>query len=307
MLFFLAGCANLTTNFNANEREKHITVGYAINNLNDTFQIYVLNAAKEEAAKDGIQVIAQNAQDDLITQQDIVNGLIENDVDALVVVPVDTSAMDPITKAAQKAGIPLVYVNRNPFEDVKDMPNDVFYVGSNEKEAGTIQGKYVAEALGGKGKATVLTLALGLQSTRERTNGVKEAFSNYQDMSVLNTETAKGQRDQAVTIAENWLQAYGDDLDAIIANNDEMALGAVQALQTTQNDHVIVVGIDATPDGLQAIKDGKMEATVFQNASAQGVQAIKKIAGLSKGEKQDAITFIPFELVTQDNVDDYID
>lgn len=306
-LFILMGCSNMTTRFNAEEREENITIGYAINNLNDTFQTYILEAAKEQAAKDDINLIVQNAQDDLIMQQDIVNSLIQNDVDALIVVPVDTSAMSPITEAAEEAGIPLIYLNRNPFSESEEMPENVFYVGSDERQAGVLQGEYVAEQLNGQGNVSILTLALGLQSTTERTNGVQEAFEAYPDMNVLNAETAKGQRDQAVTIAENWLQAYGNDLNAIIANNDEMAMGAVQALESNGREDVMVMGIDANPDALQAIKHGRMSGTIFQDAKAQGVEAVKAARNAVRGVEQESIVFIDFELVTQENVEEYME
>src|SRR5690606_32615341 len=131
-------------------------IGYSCNNFNDTFQTYIVDAAKAYVAEHPeLSIDVQDAQEDVIKQQDQVNAFIEQGVDALVVVPVDTSAMDPITKAAKDAGIPLVYVNRNPFGE-NAVPENVYYVGSQEVIAGQLQMEFVGEQLGGKGNVAIL-------------------------------------------------------------------------------------------------------------------------------------------------------
>lgn len=132
-----------------------IKIGYAINNMNDTFQTYIVDAAKEKADEYGYSIDIQDAQEDVIKQQDQVNAMIEQGVDAIIVVPVDTSAMDPITKAVTEAGIPLVYVNRNPFGE-GDIPEGVFYVGSQEIVAGQFQGEYLIKLMGEEGGVAIL-------------------------------------------------------------------------------------------------------------------------------------------------------
>ena len=210
----------------AGKSEGKMTVGYAINNLNDTFQTYILEAAKDKAKENDMSIRVENAKEDLIAQQDQVNTLIQNGVDALIVVPVDTSAMDPITKAAQNADIPLIYVNRNPYAGKEDkMPKNVYYVGSEEITAGIMQMEFIGEKLGGKGNIAILMGILGNEGAMKRTEGVEQVIKEkYPEMKVLNKETAEWQRDKAIAVTENWISSYGKDINAVIANNDEMAL-----------------------------------------------------------------------------------
>lgn len=282
-------------------------IGYVINNLNDTFQTYILNAAEESAAELGYEFEVVNSEEDLIKQQDHVNTLIQTGVDGLVVVPVDTSAMGPITDAAVAAGIPLVYINRNPYVGNEDqMPEGVYYVGSEEIQAGIMQGEHAAELLDGEGGVAVLMGILGNEGAVARTAGVEQAIEEYEGMTILGSETGEWQRDQALTITENWLSAYGDELKAILANNDEMALGAIQALQNTGREDVIVMGVDAIPDAIAAIEAGTLTATMFQDAVGQGAGSVDILNALFNGETvEEKITFVEFQLVNAENVADF--
>lgn len=282
-------------------------IGYVINNLNDTFQTYILNAAEETAKEFGYQFEVVNSEEDLIKQQDHVNTLIQTGVDGLVVVPVDTSAMGPISDAAVAAGIPLVYINRNPYAGNEDsMPENIYYVGSDEIQAGIMQGEHAAELLNGEGGIAILMGILGNEGAMARTSGVEQTVAEYEGMKILGSETGEWQRDQALTITENWISAYGDELKAVLANNDEMALGAIQALQNSGRTDVIVMGVDAIPDALVAVEEGTMTATMFQDAVGQGAGAIDILDTLFNGnEVSEKITFIDFKLVNQENVEDF--
>ena len=285
-----------------------VKIGYAINNLNDTFQTYILESAQEAAKENGFKVRVENAKEDLISQQDQVNTLIQNGVKALIVVPVDTSAMEPITKAAQNANIPLVYVNRNPYAGKEDtMPENVYYVGSEEITAGIMQMDFVGEQLDGEGKIAVLMGILGNEGAMKRTAGVEQVMKEkYPNMEILNKETAEWQRDKALTIAENWISTYGDDLKAIVANNDEMALGAVQAAKKNKRNDLIVTGVDAIPDALEAVEKEELSATVFQDGVGQGEGSISIIKTVLDGDKpKENVTYVPFQLVTKENVADF--
>lgn len=285
-----------------------VKIGYAINNLNDTFQTYILESAQEAAKENGFKVRVENAKEDLISQQDQVNTLIQNGVKALIVVPVDTSAMEPITKAAQNANIPLVYVNRNPYAGKEDtMPENVYYVGSEEITAGIMQMEFIGEKLDGEGKIAVLMGILGNEGAMKRTAGVEQVMKEkYPNMEILNKETAEWQRDKALTIAENWISTYGDDLKAIVANNDEMALGAVQAAKKSKRNDLIVTGVDAIPDALGAVEKEELSATVFQDGVGQGEGAVSIIKTVLDGEKpKENVTYVPFQLVTKENVADF--
>jgi len=167
------------------------TVGYCINNLNDTFQTYILEAAKTAITEAGGQIEVNDATEDTIKQQDQVNSFIAKGVKGLIVVPVDTSSMDAITNAARNAGIPLCYVNRNPFAGKEDsMPDGVYYVGSQEIVAGRLQGERVGELLQGKGGVAILVGILGNEGALKRTEGNKEVLaSKYPEITVLAEQT----------------------------------------------------------------------------------------------------------------------
>src|SRR5690606_21235936 len=132
--------------------------------------------------------------------------------------------------------------------------------------------------------------------------------AKYPDITILAEQTAEWDRAKAMSLMENWIQSYGTQIDAVFAQNDEMGMGALQALeQANLKDQVVVVSIDAIGDALQAVKDGRLDATVYQDAKAQGKQAVEM--ALDFINHRDSIAekhvFIPFHLVTNDNVEDF--
>jgi inositol transport system substrate-binding protein len=281
-----------------------VTIGFAQCNLNDTFQTYVTDAAKAKAEELGYTMEVQDAQEDVVKQQDQVYTMIEQGFDVIMVVPVDTSAMGPITDAVTAAGIPLVYVNRNPF-GTDNPPEGVYYVGSQEIVAGQLQGQYLVELMGETGGVGILMGILSNEGAVKRTEGNKEVLSQYAGIEILAEETGEWQSDKAMAITENWLTAYGDKLNAILANNDGMAIGAVQALATAGREDVIVLGVDAIPDAVQMVADGTLDATVLQDAVGQGAGGVDVAAKVMNGETPDPISWIDFVLVTPENVADF--
>jgi ABC-type sugar transport system substrate-binding protein len=291
---------------NAAASGDRIKIGYACPNINNTFQTYLVDAAKVYAEKNNVELIVVDGQQDVIMQQDQVKALIEQGVQALMVTPADTSAMEPVTEAAKAAGIPLVYFNTNPYSD-GNMPEGTYYVGSQEVTAGELQMTAAGDKLGGKGNIAILMGGLTYEASFERTQGVKNIIeSTYPDIKVLAEETAEWQREKAVSVVENWITAYGDTLDAIFANNDEMALGAIMALQSAGITDVLVFGVDATPDGIKAVEEGALTATVFQDAVGQSEGSMEIAIKAVKGESiAETVKWIPYVLVTKDNVADF--
>ncbi len=284
-----------------------LSVGYSSVDMNNTFQTYLAAAAEDKAEELGCTITITDAQNDVVKQQDQVKALIQQGVDCLVVVPADSSAMAPITSAAQKAGIPLVYCNVNPFDDFADIPEGVHYIGSDETEAGTMQAEMLGEEIQSGGVA-ILQGGLEYEATYKRTAGNEDTFAaEYPDIEILTEEDANWQRDEAINVVNNWITAYGDDLAGICANNDEMALGAVEALKAAGREDVKVVGIDATPDGCSSVQNGELLATVFQDSVGQGGGAVEIAVGMANGEEQeDTYTMIPYQKVTADNVEEFI-
>ena len=281
-------------------------VGYVCNNFNDTFQTYVMDAAKDyfDGVAD-VELVLQDAQEDVIKQQDLVNTFIAQGVDALIVVPVDTSAMDPIVRAASDENIPLCFVNRNPY-GASNPPKNVYYVGSQEIIAGQQQMNYMGELLNGKGGVAILMGKLDNEGALKRTEGNESVIAEkYPDIKVLAKETGNWQRDQGMSLTENWLTAYGDELKGVLANNDEMALGAVEALKAAGREDIYVMGVDAIPDAKVAVGDGSLAATVLQDAVGQGAGAAGVIDTVLRGGTADPISWVPFVLITQKNLADF--
>jgi inositol transport system substrate-binding protein len=281
-------------------------VGFVSCNLNDPFQGYVLDAFKEFFAdKPEFELLVQDAREDTVQQKDQVDNLISQGVKALVVVPVDTSAVQPITSAATQAKIPLVYVNRNPFGEGTP-PANVYYVGSQEVIAGQLQGEAMGKLLNGQGAVCILMGILSNEGALKRTEGNEGVLkSKYPGIQVLAKEAGNWQRDQGLNITQNWITAYGSRLKGILANNDEMALGAIEALKTANRTDVIVMGVDAIPDGKAAVRNGTMSATVLQDAVGQGRGAAEAAYKALRGEKQDSVKWIPFVYIDKSNIAQY--
>jgi inositol transport system substrate-binding protein len=227
----------------------------------------------------------------------------------LIPAPVPLSAGPAISKAAHAAGIPLVFVNNAP-ANVDSLPEGQAFVGSDDLEAGTLQAEAACKLLGGKGKVLVMLGQLGTTGQRLRTQGVHEVFKRdgCKGMEILQEQTADYMRVPAIDLMNNWLTA-GFKFDAVLANNDEMALGAIQSLKANgvPMDKVVVAGVDATQDALTSMKAGDLDITVFQNAPGQGRLAIDVLLKLiKKGETVDKKNLVPFELVTKENLDKFL-
>jgi len=264
---------------------------------------------KEKAAEtDGVVLSLEDAQLDVSRQLNQVQNFIANDVDAIVVNPVDGDSTEAITKAASEAGIPLVYVNHPPV-DIDRLPENASFVGSNEIDSGTMQTEQVCALLNGKGKAVVMMGPLENHAALVRTKDVHDVLARPEcsGIEVVEEQTANWSRVEAQDLMTSWLSA-GIEFDAVVANNDEMAIGAIQALKSAgiAMDDVVVAGIDATPDGLAAMQAGELDITVFQNATRQGEVAIQSAVDMASGKQVDRNIWVPFELVTQDNIQNYL-
>lgn len=279
-----------------------IDIGVSIANFDDTFLTYMMDGMKAYAeAHEDINIEFVDAKEDMAKQMDQVENFLVQKKDAIIVVPVDTSASGPITDAVTKDGVPIVYVNRNP----GNLPEGAYYVGSEEIVAGRLQMEFLVEALGGEGKVGILMGKLDNEGAIKRTEGNKEIAKDYPGIKIVEEQTGKWQRNEGMMVAEDWLNKYGEDLDAILCNNDDMALGAIQALKDAGRDDIFVLGVDATPDGLAALEDGLLSATVFQDAAGQGGGGVEVAYKAAKGESQDQEKWIPFKLVTLDNLSDF--
>ncbi len=280
-------------------------------------------AAKEAAEADGYTLNSLDAQSDVNKQLQYVETARNNGETAVIVNLVDPNTAPDIVEAA--GDMKVVFVNRPP-ADMSVLNENVVYVGSDEMTSGKFQGEFLADYFKAQGKTDIkyilLNGILGQVSTTNRTASVLQALK---DGGINATEASAPlacdyDRAEAMTQIGPLLSS-GVEFDCIIANNDSMALGAIEALEQQGMDpsKTPIVGIDATADGRQAVKDGKMAMTVFQNAKGQGsgalAAAINLLAGkaINEGTEYDVdatnanIVWVPFEPVTPDNVAEYDD
>lgn len=283
-------------------------VGVSMTSFDNPFLTILLNGVRAEAGRhEGLEIVVEDAQLDVARQLNQVQNMVANGVDAIVVNAVDGAATPAMTRLAVEAGIPLVYVNHPPAEHAA-MPSGTSFVGSNEVDSGTMQTRAVCEMLGGTGKVLVLMGPLENEASIIRTRDIEEviAAEPCTGMEIIDRQVGNWNRTQGADLTTNWLTS-GVAFDAIIANNDEMAIGAIQALKSAgvPMDNVVVAGIDATPDGLAAMAAGELDVTVFQNATKQGEVALATAIALAAGEPAEANIWVPFEPVTPANMQDY--
>ncbi len=286
----------------------NLRIGVAMTSFDNPFLTILLNGIKDGAATAGtVELSLEDAQLDVARQQNQVQNFIANGVDAIIVNAVDGAATPAITALATQAGVPLVYVNHPPAEHAA-MPPGTSFVGSNETDSGTMQTQAVCRMLGGKGDVLVLMGPLENEASLVRTRDIEEVIAtpDCAGMKIVDKQVANWNRTQAQDLMTNWLTS-GLRFDAVIANNDEMAIGAIQAMKAAGRDMgaIVVAGIDATPDGLAAMAAGDLDVTVFQNATRQGQVALETAVAMANGGKPDANIWIPFEPVTPDNMAAY--
>lgn len=276
-----------------------ILVGFSTPDLNDRYLRYLEIAARVYAETHNAEFVILDARHDLETQYRQIRDMIDNyGVQGLIVIPVEPNAMQPVTDMARQAGVPLVYLNRDPFVNTQ-IPPDVYYVGSDSVDAGIKQADFLGESLG-SGNIGILMGIPNLEVTIGRTRGLEEELNaRYPDIKTIVRGYANFLRQPAYNLVKQWLQQYGNQLNAIVANNDEMALGAIQALREAGRNDVIVVGVDATREGREAVQQGTLAATVFQDANVQGETAVRIIQQLICGEKPaQQVVLVPHILVT---------
>jgi ABC-type sugar transport system substrate-binding protein len=288
-------------------------IGVTISNFNDNFLTLLreaITAAAEE--HEGVSVQFEDAQLEVGRQLSQVENFVASGVDGIIIAPVDGDSTVSMTAVAQQAGIPIVYTNNLPV-NLAELPPDQVFVGSDETESGRMQGEEVCRQLQEAGadsaEAVVLLGDLSNPATRLRTESAKEGFAaaGCDFIEVVDEQTATWQRSLATDLMTNWLTA-GIQPDVVVANNDEMAIGAIQAMKSVGIDmeDVVVSGIDATQDALAAMAAGDMDVTVLQSATGQGEAIVETMLALIAGEEVPRETYVPYELVTPENYQEHM-
>jgi inositol transport system substrate-binding protein len=283
-----------------------LKIGVSMSQFDDTWLTYLRESMDKKAKSmpDGVTLQFEDARSDVVKQLSQVESFISQKVDAIIVNPVDTAATQRITKSAVAAGIPLVYVNRRP--DELKLPAGVVTVASDDLEAGRMQMQYLADKMGGKGDIVILLGDLANNSTTNRTLGVEDVLKKYPNIKIKERQTATWLRDKGMNVVGDWL-TQGTDFQAVVANNDEMAIGAAMALNNVnkRKGEVLIAGVDGTPDGLDAIKKGDMTVSVFQDAKGQADGSIDTAVKMVKKQPVEQAVWVPYRLITPENVNQF--
>jgi ribose transport system permease protein len=271
-------------------------VGLSVSTLNNPFFVQLKAGAQAEATKEGVKLTVTDAQNDASQQANQIQNFTSQNVKAIIINPVDSDAAAPSVKAANKAGIPVVAVDRTV-----NKATVATTVASDNVAGGKLAAKTIADQLGGKGSILVLQGTAGTSAANEREQGFTEGLKAYPGIKVVASQPADFDRTKGLDVTTNLLQAHSG-INGIFAANDEMALGAIKALGSKAGKSVKVVGFDGTPDGLTAVKAGTLAASVAQRPSELGKLAVQNAVKASKGEKVTNPVKVPVEVVTKENV-----
>ncbi len=271
-------------------------VGLSLSTLNNPFFVQIRAGAQAEAKKLGVDLTVTDAQNDASQQANQLQNFTSSNLGAIIVNPVDSDAASNSVKAADQAKIPVIAVDRGVNKASVDA-----LVASDNVAGGELAAKTIGEKLGGKGKIVILQGQAGTSAARERAQGFAQGLKAYPGIQVVAQQPADFDRTKGLDVMSNLLQAH-PDVQGVIAANDEMALGAIKALGSKAGKSVSVVGFDGTPDGLNAVKDGTLYASVAQQPSQLGKIAVDNALKAIDGKKVEETIKVPVKVVTKENV-----
>ncbi len=300
-LFFASICLLLSCNSSKKEEKNKLVIGASMLSMQNEFIVNIADEMQKKADELGVELIMVDAEHQPLKQIEQIESFIAQKVDAIILNPCEVEASSPAVEKAIAAKIPIINVN----SATKATPTA--FVGSNDVESARIAMNFIAEKLGGKGNIVMIHGFMGQAAQIQREAGAREILKKYPNINLLAHQTAEWDRAKGMDLMQNWIQSYGTKINAVFAQNDEMGLGAVKALQTAgMKDKVIVISIDAIKDALNAVKKGDLDATVLQNAHRQGAGAIETAVKIAKKQAFEKEVMIPFQLVTKENVGEFL-
>lgn len=263
-------------------------IGMSVSTLNNPFFVTLSDGAKDEAKKEKVDLTVVDAQDNASKQASDVEDLIQQNVDLIIINPTDSEAIASAVEAANAANIPVITVDR-----ASEGGEVVSHIASDNEAGGKMAAEYLEEVIGKGAKVAQLEGVAGSSAATERGAGFESIAKK--DFDIVASQTANFNRSEGLTVMENILQSNGD-IEGVFAQNDEMALGAIEAIEASGKD-IKVVGFDATDDGVKAVEDGKMIATIAQKPTEIGETAIEVAVKSLNGEKVEENIPVDLELV----------
>jgi ribose transport system substrate-binding protein len=295
MMVLLVGCSTKAPQTSDSKKEDKkdntVKIGLSISTLNNPFFVSLKEGAEAEAKAKGADIIVVDAQNDSAKQVSDIEDLIQKGIDVLLVNPTDSAAVTAAIESANSANIPVITVDRSA-----EGGEVVAHIASDNVAGGKMAGDFILEKLGKKGKVVELEGIAGSSAARERGEGFHKSIDPVSDIKVVAKQAADFDRAKGLSVMENILQA-NKDIKAVFAHNDEMALGAVEAIKAAGLKDVIVVGFDANEDAVKAVEAGTMAATVAQKPTIIGQQGVTTAIKVAAGEKVDKFIPVALELI----------
>lgn len=273
------------------EKLEDIKIGLSVSTLNNPFFVSLKNGVVNEAKSNGMEVIVVDAQNDTAKQINDVEDLLQQGVDALLINPTDSAAISTAVQSANNIGVPVITLDRSAEKGKVET-----LVASDNVKGGQMAGEYIVEKLGANAKVVELEGVPGASATRERGEGFHIVADEKLD--VVEKQSADFDRTKGLNVMENLLQG-NPGIQAVFAHNDEMALGAIQAIESSGRD-ILVVGFDGNEDAINSVNSGKMSATVAQQPDLIGQLAVQAAGDVLKGEKVEKQIPVPLKLVTKE-------
>ncbi|WP_217162636.1 substrate-binding domain-containing protein [Streptomyces sp. AC512_CC834] len=275
---------------------KNQKIGLSLSTLNNPFFVQIKDGAQEEAKKLGVDLTVTDAQNDASQQANQLQNFVSGSLSSIIVNPVDSDAAGPSVLLANKDDIPVIAVDRGV-----NKADTSALVASDNVEGGQLGAKALAEKLGGRGTIVILQGQAGTSASRERGAGFAAGLKEYPGIKVVAKQPADFDRTKGLDVMTNLLQAH-PDIDGVFAENDEMALGAIKALGSKAGKSVQVVGFDGTPDGLEAVQEGTLYASVAQQPKELGRIAVQNAVRAAEDKKVEKTVKVPVKVVTKENV-----
>lgn len=305
MLLLLGACGKTGLGNSSASSSKEVTkkaakdlkLGVSISTTNNPYFVAMKDGLDKFAGEKKVSLKVADAQDDAARQADDIQNFISQNVDAILINPVDSKAVISSIKAANSANIPVILIDRG-----SEGGDVLTTVASDNVEAGKMAAEFVVKELGEKAKAFELSGVPGASATVDRGKGFNKIAKTKLD--ILSSQSANFDRAKALNTAQNMIQGH-KDVQVIFAQNDEMALGAAQAVKSAGLKDILIVGIDGQPDAHDAIKNGDITATIAQQPAKMGEIAIQAAIDHYQGKKVKKTTVSPIYLVTKETVDQY--
>lgn len=285
--------------FNSGSSGGTTKVGMSLSTLNNPFFVQMKEGAQAEAEKADIDLTVTDAQNDASQQANQLQNFTSSGVSSIIVNPVDSDAVGPGVRSANKADIPVIAADRGV-----NKAQTATLVASDNVAGGKLAADALADKLGGKGSIVILQGTAGTSASRERGAGFAEGLKAYPDIKVVAKQPADFDRTKGLDVMTNLIQSH-PGVTGVFAENDEMALGAAKALGSKAGKSVSVVGFDGTPDGLKAVEAGTLYASVAQQPAELGKIAVQNAVKAAKDEKVESTVKVPVKVVTRENVADF--